>query len=197
CEMVASKDRARPSAVKVPPHNHHHNGFPVPKDGIFNGGSDVQSKLVSPRSPLSALQCLLTNYFIRKAESGEPRTSVGLSIVIDHLNTNHADNNNIVSPSCVSKMQILNKSMPCKGPGILKQKTAPVPFTSPLPAIDFLDACFLCKKPLGPGRDIYMYRGDRAFCSVECRWQQILADEQHEKCSSAAIKAVKPSPSRR
>ncbi|GLJ10826.1 hypothetical protein SUGI_0135950 [Cryptomeria japonica] len=204
-EMVASKDRARPSAVKVPPHHYHE----VPKDGLLNGNgsSNVQTKspdkLVSPRSPLSVLQCLLTNYFIRKAEAEEPRTSVGLSIVIDNLN--NADNN-IVSPSCVSKMQILNKSMQvaaqCKEPGNFKQKTAPAASSlpsvpSPLPAIDFLDACYLCKKSLGPGKDIYMYRGDRAFCSVECRWQQILTDERNEKCSSAAIKAVTASPSRR
>nr|XP_009598547.1 FCS-Like Zinc finger 15-like [Nicotiana tomentosiformis]XP_016484345.1 PREDICTED: uncharacterized protein LOC107804910 [Nicotiana tabacum] len=33
----------------------------------------------------------------------------------------------------------------------------------------FLDSCFLCKQKLLPGQDIYMYKGDRAFCSVECR----------------------------
>lgn len=45
----------------------------------------------------------------------------------------------------------------------------------------FLRACFLCKRRLGNGRDIYMYRDDRAFCSVECRHQQILIDERKEK----------------
>lgn len=45
----------------------------------------------------------------------------------------------------------------------------------------FLQACFLCKHRLGYGRDIYMYRDDRAFCSVECRHQQIVLDERKEK----------------
>ncbi|KAK9927797.1 hypothetical protein M0R45_024963 [Rubus argutus] len=27
----------------------------------------------------------------------------------------------------------------------------------------FLEACFLCKKPLGDNRDIFMYRGDTPF----------------------------------
>lgn len=52
----------------------------------------------------------------------------------------------------------------------------------------FLHACFLCKRRLVPGRDIYMYRGDSAFCSIECRHQQIVLDERKEKRSVIAMK---------
>ena len=45
----------------------------------------------------------------------------------------------------------------------------------------FLEACFLCKKPLGDNRDIFMYRGDTPFCSEECRQEQIEIDEAREK----------------
>ncbi|KAL1829997.1 hypothetical protein DCAR_0209393 [Daucus carota subsp. sativus] len=45
----------------------------------------------------------------------------------------------------------------------------------------FLDSCFLCKKPLGDNKDIFMYRGDTPFCSEECRQEQIEADEAKEK----------------
>ncbi|MCO5595610.1 hypothetical protein L7F22_049655 [Adiantum nelumboides] len=45
----------------------------------------------------------------------------------------------------------------------------------------FLDICYLCSKLLGHGRDVFIYRGDRAFCSVECRHMQIMADERREK----------------
>ncbi|KAJ4888604.1 hypothetical protein Rs2_28352 [Raphanus sativus] len=45
----------------------------------------------------------------------------------------------------------------------------------------FLDSCFLCMKPLGDNRDIYMYRGDTPFCSEECRQEQIERDEAEEK----------------
>ncbi|KAH0448641.1 hypothetical protein IEQ34_022441 [Dendrobium chrysotoxum] len=45
----------------------------------------------------------------------------------------------------------------------------------------FLDFCFLCKKQLGGNRDIYMYRGDTPFCSVECRQEQIEMDEARER----------------
>lgn len=51
----------------------------------------------------------------------------------------------------------------------------------------FQDACHLCKRRLGEGRDIYMYRGDK-FCSDECRHQQIWNDERRERCSAAMMK---------
>nr|ACG46758.1 hypothetical protein [Zea mays] len=47
--------------------------------------------------------------------------------------------------------------------------------------VHFLDACFLCRKPLAGNRDIFMYRGDTAFCSDECRSAQMAADEAAEK----------------
>ncbi|KAJ9556022.1 hypothetical protein OSB04_010637 [Centaurea solstitialis] len=45
----------------------------------------------------------------------------------------------------------------------------------------FLDACFLCRKPLSGNTDIFMYRGDTAFCSEECRTEQMDNDEAKEK----------------
>ncbi|ERN15488.1 uncharacterized protein LOC18443777 [Amborella trichopoda] len=44
----------------------------------------------------------------------------------------------------------------------------------------FLQACHLCNKPLGNGRDIFMYRGDTPFCSEECREEQMAKDEAME-----------------
>ncbi|XP_022941037.1 uncharacterized protein LOC111446445 [Cucurbita moschata] len=55
---------------------------------------------------------------------------------------------------------------------------------------NFLRDCSLCSRPLVPGRDIYMYRGDRGFCSDECRQQQMKQDERREKCSLASKKAA-------
>ncbi|KAM0947647.1 putative Zf-FLZ domain-containing protein [Dioscorea sansibarensis] len=54
----------------------------------------------------------------------------------------------------------------------------------------FLQACFLCHQPLSHTKDIYMYRGDRAFCSEDCRCKQIYIDEEmllrEDRCSLAA-----------
>ncbi|XP_026663076.2 uncharacterized protein LOC103714075 [Phoenix dactylifera] len=44
----------------------------------------------------------------------------------------------------------------------------------------FLDACFLCKKPIAANGDIFMYRGDAPFCSEECREEQMEMDEALE-----------------
>ncbi|KAF0896205.1 hypothetical protein E2562_019691 [Oryza meyeriana var. granulata] len=41
----------------------------------------------------------------------------------------------------------------------------------------FLHRCFLCRRELADGDDIYIYRGDRAFCSDECRCRHILMEE--------------------
>ncbi|MCO5554807.1 hypothetical protein L7F22_008342 [Adiantum nelumboides] len=45
-------------------------------------------------------------------------------------------------------------------------------------------ACSLCRRPLIPTKDIYMYRDDQAFCTKQCRQHQILIDEQKEKSCS-------------
>lgn len=57
----------------------------------------------------------------------------------------------------------------------------------------FLESCFLCKKPLGNNRDIFMYRGDTPFCSEECRQEQIDMDEAKEKNwnLSSSMKALR------
>ncbi|KAI3848435.1 hypothetical protein MKW92_023095 [Papaver armeniacum] len=49
------------------------------------------------------------------------------------------------------------------------------------PPKDFLSFCFLCEKKLEEGNDIYMYRGEKAFCSSNCRSQEILFEEKMEK----------------
>ncbi|CAI9763899.1 unnamed protein product [Fraxinus pennsylvanica] len=82
--------------------------------------------------------------------------------------------------------------------GDLDQRSAAASAVSPRPlrrnsedfieTAHFLRACSLCKHRLIPGRDIYMYRGDSAFCSSECRQQQMTQDERKEKCSMVSKK---------
>ncbi|CAI9766563.1 unnamed protein product [Fraxinus pennsylvanica] len=58
------------------------------------------------------------------------------------------------------------------------------------PASDFLSSCHMCQKKL-LGKDIFMYRGEKAFCSTECRDRQIVMDERKEKkYSSKASRSV-------
>ncbi|PKA58271.1 hypothetical protein AXF42_Ash012995 [Apostasia shenzhenica] len=51
------------------------------------------------------------------------------------------------------------------------------------PSEDFLSFCHACKKRLAQGKDIFMYRGEKAFCSCECRLQGMISDsEGTENC---------------
>ncbi|PAN39792.1 hypothetical protein GQ55_7G260200 [Panicum hallii var. hallii] len=59
-----------------------------------------------------------------------------------------------------------------------------------LPLGHFLEACFLCRKPLPSNRDIFMYRGDIPFCTEECRREQIEMDEEMERKESSTPKKV-------
>ncbi|EEF46243.1 FCS-Like Zinc finger 13 [Ricinus communis] len=68
---------------------------------------------------------------------------------------------------------------------VIKETPAPARFVDEVayPTSDFLSSCHLCKKKLH-GKDIYMYRGEKAFCSAECRSRQIMIDERKEQCRS-------------
>ncbi|KAK3219734.1 hypothetical protein Dsin_013704 [Dipteronia sinensis] len=57
------------------------------------------------------------------------------------------------------------------------------------PSDDFLSFCYLCNTKLERGADIYMYRGEKAFCSIECREVEILAEEEAEKSNNSSNSA--------
>ncbi|KAG8092724.1 hypothetical protein GUJ93_ZPchr0012g19915 [Zizania palustris] len=55
----------------------------------------------------------------------------------------------------------------------------------------FLKACGICNRRLGPGRDTFIYMGEVAFCSNECRQQQMNLDELKEKkCDGSSAVAA-------
>ncbi|KAE9589187.1 hypothetical protein Lal_00000346 [Lupinus albus] len=42
--------------------------------------------------------------------------------------------------------------------------------------VNFLSFCYTCKKHLDQKKDIFIYRGEKAFCSEECRYQEMVLD---------------------
>ncbi|XP_071703222.1 FCS-Like Zinc finger 10-like [Rutidosis leptorrhynchoides] len=56
---------------------------------------------------------------------------------------------------------------------------------------DFLSFCYSCKKKL-VGEDIYIYRGEKAFCSWNCRSNEILIEEETEKARSFSETEIMP-----
>ncbi|KAI3912367.1 hypothetical protein MKX01_038429 [Papaver californicum] len=96
----------------------------------------------------------------------------------------HGDDHELVSKvvrndNNDSKMRRINMSVLCESPP--RRNKSEFEF----PTSDFLSSCFLCRKKLH-GKDIFMYRGEKAFCSSECRHTQIVSDERQEKCRSKA-----------
>ncbi|KAB2004998.1 hypothetical protein ES319_D11G239400v1 [Gossypium barbadense] len=75
-------------------------------------------------------------------------------------------------------------SMDVRGPIISNDSgRSPVAETAP-----FLRFCCLCNRRLAPARDIYMYRGDTAFCSEIFREQQMKLDERQRRLNMVAAK---------
>ncbi|KAJ0257364.1 FCS-Like Zinc finger 12 [Hirschfeldia incana] len=54
---------------------------------------------------------------------------------------------------------------------------------------EFLSLCCLCNKKLR-GKDIYMYKGDRGFCSKECRSVRIMEDNIDAQHKSTTIEVL-------
>ncbi|XP_034588915.1 uncharacterized protein [Setaria viridis] len=44
-------------------------------------------------------------------------------------------------------------------------------------SLHYLGSCFLCKESIACNRDVFMYKGDAAFCSDDCRQEQMAMDE--------------------
>uniref|UniRef100_A0A0E0LFN2 FLZ-type domain-containing protein n=1 Tax=Oryza punctata TaxID=4537 RepID=A0A0E0LFN2_ORYPU len=61
--------------------------------------------------------------------------------------------------------------------------------------LHFLESCFLCKSSIAGDRDIFMYRGDAAFCSEECRQEQMDMDEALQAVARRHRLVSKPSAS--
>nr|KYP57200.1 hypothetical protein KK1_003458 [Cajanus cajan] len=55
---------------------------------------------------------------------------------------------------------------------------------NPYPSSDFLSFCHHCNKKLEEGKDIYIYGGEKAFCSLTCRAMEIMIDEELEKSNA-------------
>lgn len=88
------------------------------------------------------------------------------------------------------------RSSKCCRPAVFEASSCCYSDAPDFPDEDFLSACYLCKRQLRHGKDIYMYRGDRAFCSVECRYQQIVSDEKERSMSTSMKRGASPKSSR-
>lgn len=61
-----------------------------------------------------------------------------------------------------------------------KQLSLPTKVRSISGLENFLSFCSTCKKRLDHGKDIYIYRGEKGFCSHECRFKEMLSDGEDD-----------------
>ncbi|KAM0952904.1 putative Zf-FLZ domain-containing protein [Dioscorea sansibarensis] len=96
-----------------------------------------------------------------------------------------------ISPGVVAEQAVQDAQppQPRNGDGGQPIRPARRRTTVELPAApisSFLRACQLCRRRLVAGRDIFMYRGNMAFCSAECRQLQMNIDEELENQPSTS-----------
>ncbi|ESQ32379.1 hypothetical protein EUTSA_v10005101mg [Eutrema salsugineum] len=112
---------------------------------------------------------------------------VGLSIVLESTNNTFSDR--LISPK---PHQVVNKSAVMIT--AIASAASDLRRGSCYPDSGFLEHCFLCRRKLLPAKDIYMYKGDKAFCSEECRSKQMIMEEEEslrrENCSFMAVKTT-------
>ncbi|RDX59179.1 Protein MARD1, partial [Mucuna pruriens] len=137
----------------------------------------LSSPSQSPKSalPTSKSQRLLTGYI----SASEMELSEDYTRVITHgpnPRTTHIFDNCIVDSGC---FDIGCSSSP--------MENVFLPPHISYPSESFMTFCFYCNKNLEQDMDIYMYRGEKAFCSRECRDQGMLLEEEMNKLEGGDI----------
>ncbi|CAN7116309.1 unnamed protein product [Brassica rapa subsp. narinosa] len=70
---------------------------------------------------------------------------------------------------------------------INKEKQFERELESMFPVDHFLSVCNFCNKKLEVGYDIYMYRGEKAFCSEECRSEEMMMIDEEEDLEDSCL----------
>ncbi|ESW15264.1 hypothetical protein PHAVU_007G058400 [Phaseolus vulgaris] len=156
--------------IQIPPLSPTESSKFVAEKGNYSPGSLCMGKSASggANSPRVFMGCL---------SASEMELSEDYTRVISHgpnPRTTHIFDNCIIESSCFEL-------------GCSAKEDGCFPHRTSYHSRSFLSVCFHCKRNLGEGKDIYMYRGERAFCSNECRYQGMVLEEEMSKLEGSDI----------
>lgn len=138
---------------------------------------------VSPRSTTTPIPIAAGGAKFGGGPNLEAELSEGYTCVISHVGEN------LIRKREYFDGVFANESQVSSGPVAGVQGHGSEEAAMVFPTAEFLSSCNLCKKRLH-GLDIFMYRGEKAFCSAECRCKQISMDERKERCVSGGMKQL-------
>ncbi|CAI9781178.1 unnamed protein product [Fraxinus pennsylvanica] len=134
-----------------------------PKSPADFGIKTRDSQLMSPFSRLPVKDS--PRSFTRQLSLKEMELSEDYTCVITrgpNPKTTHIFDNCIVESCCEDHLNMSDNNRDCEFEANF----------SVTPSVDFL-SCHTCKNSLGDGKDDHLYRGEKAFCSQECRCQEM------------------------
>ncbi|KAF0929767.1 hypothetical protein E2562_024455 [Oryza meyeriana var. granulata] len=172
--------------------------------GALNDGEDVPGDIASAASVLTGQRLRVqTNYYAPCSPSSMEfgvksggRGCAGAGATADHVAQYPSPRRRCLSPREMMEMSEDYTCVIARGPNprtthifdnrVVESSGAYFPAELRLPSggrddDDFLRYCHGCSKDLGLGKDIFMYRGEKAFCSRECRYHEMLFDEGIEE----------------
>ncbi|KAI4337387.1 hypothetical protein L6164_015811 [Bauhinia variegata] len=157
----------------------------------FIGGSLNSNTLPADLNSNSVSLCS-SNEFSGSLSASEIELSEDYTCVISHgpnPKTTHIYGDCILEThSNGLRNHCKNEENVTAGPQIVNSSNVPKQY----PSHDFLSFCYHCNKKLEDGKDIYMYRGEKAFCSLTCRALEIMIDEELEESNPSSENSIKP-----
>ncbi|KAJ7966086.1 DUF581 domain-containing protein [Quillaja saponaria] len=158
----------------------------------FIGGSPNSNKLQSIETNSNPVSLCSPRGFIGSVSASEIELSEDYTCVISHgpnPKTTHIYGDCILEchSNYLSNLG-KNEEKEIGVPQAANSFETSIPYSSN----DFLRICYNCDKKLEEGKDIYIYRGEKAFCSLTCRALEIMIDEELEKSKQSSDNSSKP-----
>ncbi|RDY01218.1 Protein MARD1, partial [Mucuna pruriens] len=159
---------------------------------FIGGGHNNTNTLLPAELNSNPVAAVSSNEFIKSLSASEIELSEDYTCVISHgpnPKTTHIFCDCILETRANDYKGHHKNEEEGKGPSLFSVNSLHTP--NQYPANDFLSFCHHCNKKLEEGKDIYIYRGEKAFCSLSCRAIEIMLDQELEESNSSSESSPK------